>query len=228
VSDAVRDKAVRYGLDPEKTWLIRPAVDPDFFYPSAVGGEGGPLRVLIVGRLFWTKGHEYALQAIRLLLDRGVGVRLDVIGDGPERDRVVGTVQDLELGDAVELHGRLAQGVIRGHMHGADLLLQPSMVEGIANTVLEAMACGLPVVVTDCDGMREAVTDGRQGLVVPPRNPTAIAHALETLAGDPERRMRMGAAGRERVLSEFSVDDQVDRIVTMYESVVGRYAGASR
>ena len=229
VCEAVQEKGIRYGLDPQKAWLIRPAVDPEFFHPPATAREGvGPLRVVVVARFFWTKGHEYALQAVRLLLDRGIAVHLDLIGDGPERDRIAGTIDDLELGGQVEVHARVAPSGIRGHLHGADVLLQPSMVEGIANTVLEAMACALPVVVTDCDGMREAVTDGREGFMVPPRDPPAMAHSLEALAQDATLRRRMGAAGRARVLSEFSIDTQVERTVAMYESVAARHAEAAR
>jgi colanic acid/amylovoran biosynthesis glycosyltransferase len=229
VSEATRDQAVSFGLDPSKARVIRPAVDPDFFHPGAAGDNAsGELRVLGVGNLTWVKGHEYAFHAVRLLVERGVPVRYDLVGEvrpdlgdaAAERDRILGAIDDLELRDRVRLHGRLPSSAVRDRIQEADILLQPSVTEGIPTTVLEAMACGLPVVVTDCGGVREAVTDAEAGLVVPPRDPEAIAAALEALWRDPELRERMGRAGRARVESRFALRDQVESFLALYRELI--------
>jgi len=100
------------------------------------------------------------------------------------------------------------------------VFLLSSLSEGISNAALEAMACGLPVVTTDCGGMREAVTDGIEGFVVPVRDPEAMAEALLRLWKDPELRRRMGEAARERVLREFRLDQQISAFLALFKDVI--------
>lgn len=220
VSEALEGEAVPYGLDRRKAWLIRAALDPEFFRPpSTKRSERSPMRVISVGHLTWKKGYEYGLQAIRLLVDRGVPVQLEIVGDGEDRARIVATVRDLGLDREVRLRGRLTSREVRDRLQHADVLLQSSVTEGIPHTTLEAMACGLPVVVTGCGGLREAVTDRREGLVVPARDPTAIADALKTLWDDPGLRTQLGEAGRARVLSDFTLTRQTQDFLALYEHV---------
>jgi glycosyltransferase involved in cell wall biosynthesis len=236
VSRAIRAEAAVYGLDPGKAELIRPAVDTAFFRPDGGRAADPALRVMSVGDVFWVKGHEHALRAIRLLADQGIPVRFDVAGDvrpdlgdaAEERDRLLGTIADLELGDHVTVHGRLGPAEIRCLLQRSDVLLHASLAEGIPNTVLEAMACGLPVVATDCGGTREAVTDGREGYVVAPRDSAAMAAALRRLWEEPDARAEMGRAARARVESEFELARQVPRIVALYEQVTSARAAAPR
>ena len=119
----------------------------------------------------WLKGHEYALQAIRHLIDSGVPVRLEIAGGDPHgsvgeassRERLEHTIHDLGLERHVRLLGRVSSREVRDALGRADVLLHTSLSEGIPTVVLEAMACALPVVVSDCGGVREAVTDGDRG-----------------------------------------------------------------
>jgi colanic acid/amylovoran biosynthesis glycosyltransferase len=224
VCEALRNEAVPYGLDRRKAWLIRAAVDPEFFRPVlSKNSERSPLRVISVGRLIWMKGYEYGLQAIRLLVDRGVPVRLDIIGDGEERARIVATVRDLALDREVRLSGPLTSQEVRDRLQRSDVLLQSSVTEGIPHTMLEGMACGLPVVATGCGGIPEAVADRREGLVVPPRDPGAIADALQALWQDAALRRALGEAGRARVLSNHTLTDQTEAFLALYEHVAGKH-----
>ncbi len=210
VSRAILEEASRYGLDPEKARVIRPAVDPGFFRPAPkpAGGDSA-FRIITTGSMIWRKGYEYALTALKILLDRGVDARFEIIGDGPERARVLYSARDLGIADRVVCAGTRPPGEVLERLRGADVFLLSSLSEGISNAVLEAMACGMPVVTTDCGGMREAVNDGIEGFVVPVRDPQAAAGALHRLAADPDTRNRMGRAGRDRVLREFRLRDQV-------------------
>jgi glycosyltransferase involved in cell wall biosynthesis len=236
VSEAIRADATRFGLDPAKAWVIPPAVDTEFFRPPAARSNGGPLRLVSVGDLLWVKGHEYALQALRLLLDRGVPAHLDLIGEVrpdlvaeiTDRERIVGTVEDLDLARHVRLAGRLEPREVRDGLQSADVLVHASLAEGLPNTVLEAMSCGLPVVVTDCGGTREAVCDGREGIVVAPRDAPAMATALEGLWRDPGLRARMGAAARARVEADFDLAEQVERLLGLYAHVTNGHREAGR
>ena len=223
VSQTMLEEACKYGLDPGKAHVVRPAVDTQFFSPPESKGASRPVlpfRVITTGGLNWKKGHEYALDAVARLRARGIPVKFELIGDGPERQRARFTIEDLGLNDCVELCGRLDPHAVRDRLRAADVFLLSSVSEGISNAVLEAMACGLPVVTTDCGGLREAVTDGIEGLVVPVRSPAAMADALASLAADPALRRRMGRAARARAEQDFPIETQLDRWAEMCRGAV--------
>jgi colanic acid/amylovoran biosynthesis glycosyltransferase len=227
VSSAIKEEAVSYGLEHAKAWVIHPAVDANFFFPSpatlqvASNHDINMIKLITVGSLVWTKGYEYALTSIRRLVDEGLSVSLDIIGDGPDRQRVLYTIRDMHLESEVRLLGKLAPGRVRDHLQQSDIFVLSSLSEGLSNAVLEAMACGLPVVSTDCGGMSEAITEGIEGFLVPVRQPTAMAKRISDLARDAGLRSQMGRAGRMQVLNKFGQQSQVDRFVAMFCSCVG-------
>lgn len=220
VSKAIEAEAMTHGLDPAKSRVIRPAVDPELFRPPARARRGtGPRRVIAVGDLIWKKGFEYALRSVRLARDGGADLGLEIIGNGVDRQRLLFGIQDLGLSSCVRLSGQLPADAVRERLQNADLFLLSSVSEGISNAVLEAMATGLPVVTTDCGGMREAVSDGVEGFVVPARDARGMAAALGHLAEDAGLRERMGAAARVRVLKEFTLERQIREFSGLLEEV---------
>ena len=210
VSQDILDEAVRFGLDPAKACIIRPAVDPLFFIPSENKTVNHRFTLITTGSLIWRKGYEYALMTIRSLVDQGVDAEYHIIGDGPERQRILYTIQDLDLERRVILHGKLQPEAVRDQLQKADVFLLSSLSEGISNAVLEAMSCGLPVVTTDCGGIREAVTNNVEGFVVPLRDPVVLARSVKILAENQDLRKKMGIAARQRVLKEFSLENQIE------------------
>jgi colanic acid/amylovoran biosynthesis glycosyltransferase len=230
VSQALRREAVHRGLDPGKARLITPAVDAAFFRPSDDRRPlDGCLRLVGTGWFRWLKGWEYALLTIAELVRDGIPVSFAVLGGDPpgdppatERRRLLYTIADLGLADHVSLEGAVDPDQLRGHLQRADVFFHASLIEGLPNVVLEAMACGLPVVATDVGGTREAVTDGVEGLVVPPREPRAAMVALARLWRDPALRARMGAAARSRIERDFTLDEQTRRYEALYREVVAR------
>jgi colanic acid/amylovoran biosynthesis glycosyltransferase len=221
VSQSLAREAIKLGLRPEKTRVIYTAVDPDFHSPAEKRGVlESPIHLITVGALIWRKGFEYALMALRILLEQGFNVRLEIIGDGIERDRIVYTAQDLGIKDQVQLSGRLSPVEVRDRLRSADIFILPSLSEGIANVAVEAMACGLPIVTTECGGMCEAVENGAEGFVVPSRDPAALAEALIQLIQNPGLRSDMGRAGRQRVLRQFTLDRQAEQFITLYQGLL--------
>ncbi len=202
---------------------IPPAVDPEFFAPLVEPAEAEaserPLRLLTIGRLHWKKGLEYALAAVRELLDRGVRVELHLLGDGPFEAATRACIADLDLDDAVTLLGSRDRDAVKEAYTWADLLLHAAVSEGFCNAVLEAQAMALPVVCSDADGLPENVVDGETGIVVPRRDATALAAAVARLASDPALRARMGRAGRERVRTTFDRTRQLDAIEAFYRAL---------
>ena len=231
VSEDLRHLAIDFGLDPAKARVILPAVDPDVFRPNgtrraptSVSHDPG-FHLVTVAELRWEKGFEYALSALRRLVDQGVPATLEVIGGAPagwpERERIIHTTRDLGIGPRVRLSGPFPAEELSRRVARADALLHPSLIEGIPHVVIEAMACGTPVVTTDCGGVREAVCHGVHGFVVDVRDPEQLADALFELWADPALRRRMGEAGRRTARERFTLSRQLDEYLVMYEELVG-------
>ncbi|GIU78031.1 MAG: hypothetical protein KatS3mg005_1269 [Bryobacteraceae bacterium] len=222
VSEAIVSEAGELGLQRAKAAVIRPAVDPARFSMKEVRQEGRVVHCVMTGALIWRKAMEYALVAFRGLLDSGVEAELEVLGGAKkeEKDRLLYTVEDLGLQGVVRWRGAVPAVEVAERLREADIFLHSSHSEGISNAVLEAMACGLPVVCTDAGGMREAVRDGIEGFVVPVRDVEAMTEALLKLARDPELRRRMGEAARQRVLEEFTLEKQTREWRALYEGLL--------
>jgi glycosyltransferase involved in cell wall biosynthesis len=214
VSADIQEKAVALGAPSERCRLIYPAVDTRFFTPPASRSSNRLFRIAMVGTPIWRKGYEYALIGFRGLVDAGVHAHLDIVGFGNEMQRVIFTIADLGLEGYVTLRGAMKPHSIRALLQETDVLLHTSLSEGISNGVLEGMACALPVVCTDAGGMREAVRDGVDGLVIPVRDPAAVTGALAWLARNEVERTAMGVSGRERTLKLFTLDEQIAKWVT--------------
>jgi glycosyltransferase involved in cell wall biosynthesis len=165
--------------------------------PDEVGAEADPPHVLYAGRLSAEKG-------VFELVEAAEGLELVVAGDGPLRTRVPGALGFVPHDELQRLYARAA------------VVACPSRREGFGVACLEAMAHGRPVVATDVGGLRDLVTDGETGLVVPPRDPAALRGALERLLGDPGLRRQLGAAGRERARERFSWGAATDATVAAY------------
>jgi glycosyltransferase involved in cell wall biosynthesis len=164
-----------------------------------------PFRWLFCGRL-------HAQKNLHHLLDEFAAVQcepesdavLDLIGDGPMRDSLARHAETLGLSQKVRWHGWLKKDQIRSCYQQADGFLNPSLYEGMPNTVLEAMASGLPVIASDIPGNRTLIRHEINGLLVTPGTPTEIAHAMQRLESDRAWARRLGAAGREYVVSHHS------------------------
>lgn len=229
VSQAMQREVEAMGGARGKTHIITPAVDPNVFCPPAGKQKGKTLRIIMTSSVIWPKGYEYALLALRELLDRGVDARLTLVGgaDKANRQRLLYTIEDLDLANRVHWAGSLTPAQVVKELQQSDVFLLTSVSEGISNAVLEAMACGLPVVTTDCGGMEEAVTDGVEGFVTPVRDPLRAADALQRLALDEPLRLRMGQAARARILREFQLSQQIDKWVSLYQRLRREVASSS-
>lgn len=201
--------------------LIPPAVDIDQFSPIGTGSDSREtLRIVSVGRLNWKKGYEYALQAIRHLLDQGVACHYRIIGQGEYLTALAFTRFELGLEEHVTFCGALSPDRIREELRNADVLMHAAVTEGFCNAVVEAQATGLPVVCSDAGGLVENIEDGVTGYLVPRRDPVALASKLAQLASDPALRQRLGGAGRQRALERFSIHDQIAAFDDFYKSTL--------
>ena len=189
-------KVVRNGLD---TIRFRP-------HPHL---PGVPPVILGVGRLVETKGFHVLLEACARLRDQGLDCRCLIVGEGPEGTRLQAMIKDLQLGDRVQLLGKLQPDQVLSCYWQADVLAMPSCIrnqdaDGIPVVLSEAMAMEIPVVGTRVSGIPELVLDGDTGLLVPPDDAPALAAALARLLTDQALARRLGRAGRDLVVSQFN------------------------
>ena len=168
------------------------------------------------------KRFEILLQAVRRLSSRIPRLALLLVGGGGEEARIRRLVAQTGLQDRVIFTGFLGNPT---RVYGTvDLYVATSLKEGLPLAPLEAMAASLPIVATDVPGHRDVIVRSQTGLLVPPEDSAALAEAITSLVGDPERRRRMGEAGRRRVLEHFTIEAMVGKTAALYEGAVAAAA----
>ncbi len=173
--------------------------------------------VLCPAALIPRKGHIYLLHAVARLKARGLRLKLWLAGDGELRDQLASAVESLELVEDVCFLGQLSQRELLEIYIASkvDLVVLPSLHEGIPVALMEAMSLGIPAVATEVGGIPELL-GGEAGLLVPPKDPEALAKAIARLATDPDLRRTLGQRGRERVEKEFSVEAVARRLAEWF------------
>jgi glycosyltransferase involved in cell wall biosynthesis len=194
VSPSVRDHLLRLGTVPARITVIPNGVDLARFgiLPRPVASDASP-QVVFVGRLIGNKGPEKLLEALLELHREQVPFRACFYGDGPMRAEL--TARAKPAGAAIEFAGQVSD--LAPRLGSAELLVRPSLTEGLPLALLEAMASGVCVIASDIPGNRDLVRDGVNGLLVPPRDHGRLKLAIRALLEDPARRARLAAAGAE-------------------------------
>lgn len=185
----------------------------------------GQFLIVHVGRLAEQKGHRYLLDAYVSVREEVPEARMVFVGDGELRAGLERLVRERGWGDEILFTGY--QSTARDFLAAADVVVLPSLFEGLPLVAVEAGAMARPMVATDVDGTAEVVLDGITGLLVPPADPGRLARALIDLARDPRRRERMGAAAREFVAERFGIEQHVAQHAAFYASLMTRRQGAA-
>lgn len=214
------------GIPRQRTLQIYNGTDTALFHPAdRTIGDTEHSQELVVGcvsRLDPVKDHETLITALRQLQRDGTvncPLRLKIVGDGEERQRLQQRVIQGELTDVVEFVGE--RDDIPAQLRSFDLFVLPSLNEGISNTILEAMSSGLPVIASNVGGNPELVEDGITGALFPAGDVDRLAQLIGQYASDANLRKLHGNAGRERVLREFSLHKMVSSYGEFYREVLG-------
>jgi glycosyltransferase involved in cell wall biosynthesis len=187
-----------------------------------LSAEEGPV-VMLASRMLWDKGIGEFVEASRRLKQKGVAVRCVLVGRCDEHNPAA--IEPTQIRRWVQ------EGLVEWWEHrdempstlaSATIVVLPSYREGLPKVLLEAAACGKPLIATDVPGCRDIVTHGVNGLLVPVRDPAALAAAIDSLLGDSSLRAAMGAAGREVVIRDFSVEKVAGRVVDLYRELLAR------
>lgn len=219
-------------VDPGRVRLIRSSgVNCERFRPSAQvrGDATGPTRVLLAARLLWDKGLGEYVDAAKLLLNEGREITFLLAG-GPDTGNPAAVPQSL-------VKQWVSEGLVDwlGHVEdmpsllaSVDMVVLPSYREGLPKGLIEAAACGLPLITTDVPGCREVVTHGVEGLLVPPRDSIALASAIALLAESADLRRSFGAAARHKAQTEFDEKIVLKQTIQVYEELVLPISAESR
>lgn len=217
VSTGGRD-AIELAIGSDRVSLVDNGVDPKLFGQPEPPHE--PPRILYVGLLTPRKGVLDLLAASAILRERGVAHELWLAGGTPDEGPEAEATVRAAAGSYVRLLGQIPPERMPSLYRQADVFCLPSWWEAMPLSVLEAMASGLPVVASDVGDVARVVLDGVTGLVVPPQEPHLLASALSSLLGDPVRRQSMGAAGRGRVVSDFSASSVLAAVSEIYDQLL--------
>ena len=221
VSEAnVKYIEAHFGVPRSHMALIPCGIDTERFSPA--GEKLDPPHVVCVARLEPVKNHTLLLQACVRLQSRKVRFRCVLLGDGITRDSVLAERAQLGLECVVAMPGAVAQAEVCTWLRQAAVAVLPSNSEGMPVSLMEAAACGIPVVATTVGGIPEMVTDRETGRLTPPGDADAMADALQELLLSPELRERMGRAARARAVERFSVIHQVNLLMAVWTDVLAR------
>ncbi len=233
ISTAVADHiAELHPRGADKISVIPNAVDTERFSPSVDGAAvrrewqvtPDEMLVGVAGRVHPWKGQDVLIEAMPLVLRRAPKVRFAIVGDvTPDRlalrESLVRRAEELGVADRLIWAGYRRD--VPQVMAALDVLVVPSTSpEPFGRTILEAMASGTPVIATAHGGPLDIIEDGKTGLLVPPRDPAALAVAIIQMAEEPEWRKRMGEAGLAEVMEKYTVEKYVERVLRVYEEVL--------
>lgn len=168
-----------------------------------------------VGNLRHQKGYPYLIEAVPGIIERFPDARFLFVGRGPMEDALKARCRELGIDNVVIFAGYRSD--IKDLYEASDVALLPSLYEGLPISLIEAMAMELPVISTKVSGIPELVVDGRTGLLIDPADSTQIVEAVNALLADDDRRKRMGAAGRQRVVDTFNLFRMRDELFAFYE-----------
>ncbi|MGB4851271.1 MAG: glycosyltransferase family 4 protein [Ignavibacteria bacterium] len=221
VSEAIAAEAVKYGADKKRISVIHSSVKDELLImnpePHVKGNE---IELISVGRHHWKKGYHYALDAMKILKDEGVRFRYTIVAQGEIPEELLFMLDDYKLENEVEIINGMSNEELIKLLQTKHLLLLPSVEEGIANVVLEAMAAGIPVLSTDCGGMKEAVNDRFNGYIVPVRSAKSIAEKInEFILEENEVKKDIIRNAKLTIRKEFTREKQKTGFRNFYDNV---------
>lgn len=204
--------------------IVHCGVDPDQYTVQPI--RCSATQLLYVGRLAAEKGLLILLESLHQLRNMRVPVYLTLVGDGEDRDLLLQRVAQLELSDMVHFAGFANEAGVRAHLQAADVFVLPSFAEGVPVSLMEAMACGVPVVSTYVGGISELVEPDVTGMLVPASDATALAQALVKLLTNPELRQELARKGRARVEEQYHLGRQIHQLSGLFAQAIVQGASA--
>lgn len=212
VSDTVSRELLEYHECESE--VIGNAVDTEFFLPKQIKDDS--LTVLFCGRLILEKGIIDLAKAAKYVCNKHPSVSFVLAGSGPFKSEMEREIRREGISENFTLLGEIGREKLLWHYQNSTIFVLPSYYESFPNVILEAMSCGLPIVTTKVCDMPKIIRNGKNGVLVPPGNPSALAEAILVLLEDPDLRKKMGKASRERSEAFYSLDKLADKMIDYY------------
>ncbi|MBC7878296.1 MAG: glycosyltransferase [Anaerolineales bacterium] len=203
----------------EKIKVIHCGIDPAKFQNKPPQRLTGPFNIICVGRLEKIKGHKYLIEALAQLKEHNIDFVCQLVGDGELRAEIQKQIYRLNLEQNVILLGFQPHEKVIELVSQADVLVLPSLSEGIPVAAMEGMASGVAVIATAVTGVSELVEDSITGLLVPSQNSTALTEAIVEMYKSPEFRQKLGNAGQKRVFEEFNLQHCVAKLYDVFQEM---------
>jgi len=230
VSDGHKRVLMSYGVEDKKIKVVHNAISVDSFQNSASGSVRkeickqlnipfGAAAVVSAGRLSPEKGHRFLVEAIGMLRGSSNNTHFVFCGDGPCQKDLERRAKELGISEICHFVGFRRD--LKEIFQAMDLMVLPSLTEGLPNVVLEAFACRKPVVATRVGGVPEIVEDGVNGILVPQERPDLLAEAIKSCLDSPDKARRMGEAGYIKAKSEFTFESQTQKLEAIYNQLAG-------
>ena len=224
VSEAIKKETVKYGASEDKIKVIYSSVNKDLL---KLNSEKDPrvktFEIISIGRFHWKKGYHYALDTMKILKDKKVDFRYTIIAQGKVPEEILFLINEYDLHDEVNIIPGMKFDDLIKRLIRSDMLILPSVEEGIANVVLESMAAGVPVVTTDCGGMNEAVEDKVNGYIVRIREPELMADKiLDYISRDDESGYKIVKNAKATIENKFSPERQIKEFADLYNTILSK------
>ena len=226
VSGDLANKIELMGINKDVT-ILRNAVDISRFKPSKniemrqnYKIDDKDILILFIGHLESFKGIFELMDAFKKIRINQDNCKLMIVGEGHEEQKVKNIVSKLDLDNYIIFTGKVSPETIQNFYQMADIFTLPSYTEGLPLVVVEAMACGLPVVVSKVGGIPELVKDGINGFLVPPKDRFSLTKKLEILVNNEELRQKFGLKALETVDDEFNIEKKVEKMIEIYKELI--------
>jgi len=223
VSKAISIEAQKYGAAPEKIKVIYSSVQHELLQIKTESkiNRSEVTNIISIGRYHWKKGYHYAFDAMKILIGKGFNFQYTIVAQGDVPEEILYILSDKELKSRVVLKNGMAHDELMNELKKSDMLLLPSVEEGIANVVLESMAIGVPVISTDCGGMNEAVSDFENGMMAKVRDPNMLAQKIiEYSELSENKKEQMKLIAKNTISEKFTDKKQIDGFVNFYNSLL--------
>ena len=224
VSNAIIEEAKKYDIAlGERAHVAYPAVTSSTLARFKVTTKHAKteFHAISIGRHHWKKGYNYAFDAVKILKDKEIPIIYTIVAHGTLDEQLVYQINELGIQDQIKITGGLSHDKVLDTAQNSDVFLLPSLEEGVANVVLEAMAIGTPVVSTDCGGMLEVIKDGVNGYIVKSGYSNLLAEALEKVYNlNAEHRKNLIINAHQTIKEKHTLETQLNEMEKLYHKVL--------
>lgn len=220
VSNSLKERCIFLGADPSKVFVNYNGINLRKYLPNTgVSAQQDVLKLITVSSLTWRKGIIYQLLALKKIKEilPGANVELLIIGEGPENIQIQYTSQKMGLAPNVKLLGKKNEPEIVELLQNAHIYLTTSAAEGLSNSVMEGLSCGLPVIAFDCEGAAELINHGETGFIVEYGNVDKYAKCLQLLITDNQLLKKMSVNARRKMEKEFDIETHATKMINFYK-----------